>query len=139
MMSGIRGKDTKPEIMLRKALHKAGIRYRLHRAELPGRPDLVLPRYRAAIFVHGCFWHMHDCHLFKWPGTRTEFWQDKIRGNAARDHRNEAALKERGWRTLQIWECALKGKSRQPFDQLVGDTIVWIREGNADLEIRGNE
>lgn len=137
MMAGIRGKDTKPEIMLRKALHAAGIRYRLHRAGLPGRPDLVLTRHQAAIFVHGCFWHMHDCHLFKWPQTRPEFWQDKITGNAARDRRNEAALEEQGWRILKIWECALKGRTRLPFAQVVDDTITWIMEGSGDREIRG--
>lgn len=139
MMSGIRGKDTKPEIHLRKALHRAGMRYRLHAAELPGKPDLILPRYRAAIFVHGCFWHMHDCHLFKWPSTRKDFWQNKIAGNAARDLRNAAELKRQGWRILNIWECALKGKTRRPFDQVVGDTLDWIGSDSTEMEIRGHE
>jgi DNA mismatch endonuclease (patch repair protein) len=139
MMSGIRGKNTKPEIQLRKALHRAGMRYRLHAGELPGKPDLILPRYRAAIFVHGCFWHMHDCHLFKWPSTRKDFWQRKIAGNAARDLRNAAELKQQGWRVLNIWECALKGKTRPPFEEVVGDVLNWIGSDSTEMEIRGHE
>jgi len=139
MMSGIRGKDTKPETLLRKALHKAGLRYRLHVARLPGKPDLVLPRYKAAILVHGCFWHMHDCHLFKWPTTRTDFWRDKITGNAARDARNEAELKRQGWRVLTVWECALKGRAKRPLDQVLRDSLDWIGSGRAEMEIRGYE
>ena len=111
MMSGIRGKDTKPEIVVRKLLHSEGFRFRLHRKDLPGRPDIVLPKYRTAILVHGCFWHGHDdCHLFRLPRSRTDFWQEKIAGNQARDRKNILLLHDLGWRTLEIWECALKGK-----------------------------
>ena len=85
MMAGIRRKDTKPEIMVRKALHHLGYRYRLHDRKLPGKPDLVLPRYRAVILIHGCFWHAHECHLFKWPSTRNAFWREKIGRNRCRD------------------------------------------------------
>ena len=91
-MSRIRGKDTKPELMLRRGLHALGLRFRLHRKDLPGRPDMVFPRYRAAVLVHGCFWHGHDCPLFKWPVTRREFWAVKIEGNRARDMRDLAGL-----------------------------------------------
>ena len=137
MMSGIRGKDTKPELTIRKALHARGYRYRLHSPAVPGKPDLLLRRYRAAIFVHGCFWHGHDCHLFKLPSTRTEFWQQKIDRNRARDAEVEAALRDQGWRRLVIWECALKGKSRIPLDEVMDATVKWLADNKKDLEIRG--
>src|SRR5688500_15794308 len=86
-MSRVRGKDTKPEMLLRRGLHACGLRYRLHPKDVPGRPDLVFPRHGAVILVHGCFWHGHDCPLFKWPATRAEFWRKKIEGNRARDAR----------------------------------------------------
>jgi DNA mismatch endonuclease, patch repair protein len=108
MMSGIRGKDTKPEIIVRKALHKAGYRFRLHRKDLPGNPDIVLPKYRTVIFVHGCFWHGHMCKNFKWPKTRPEFWREKIEGNIERDKRDIAALEALGWNVKVIWECEIR-------------------------------
>ena len=95
-MAGIRGSDTKPELAIRSALHRRGFRFRLRRRDLPGKPDLVFPKHSAVIFVHGCFWHGHDCHLFRWPGTREEFWRDKITSNAARDRRQRSALLEAG-------------------------------------------
>src|SRR6516165_796645 len=101
-MSRIRGRDTKPELLLRRGLHGRGFRYRLHRRDLPGCPDLVLPRYHAVVFVHGCFWHDHHCHLSKLPETRQEFWRRKIEGNAARDRKAAVALQGRGWRVLVI-------------------------------------
>lgn len=110
MMAGIRGKNTNPEIIVRKMLHAMGYRFRLHRKDLPGKPDIVLPKYRAAIFVNGCFWHGHDCHLFKWPKTREAFWREKIVGNAMRDRKKENELLAAGWRVAVIWECCLKGK-----------------------------
>lgn len=105
MMSGIRGKDTRPEMMVRRALHRAGFRYRLHDKRLPGKPDIVLPKYRTVIFVHGCFWHHHDCRHFKWPKTRPEFWREKIEGNVERDRKAFAELRELGWKIEVIWEC----------------------------------
>lgn len=108
LMSRIGGKNTAPELTVRKALHAAGYRFRLHRRDLPGTPDIVLPRYRSAIFVHGCFWHGHDCPRGRLPATRTEFWETKIRGNQARDARNKEALEARGWQVLTIWTCELK-------------------------------
>lgn len=110
-MAGIRGKDTRPEMILRRGLHARGFRFRLHDRRLPGSPDLVFPGRRAVIFVHGCFWHGHGCHLFRLPATRQEFWRAKIEGNAARDALAEGALAADGWRVLSIWECALKGLS----------------------------
>ncbi len=111
-MSRIRSRDTKPELLLRRALHARGLRFRLHRKDLPGCPDLVFPRFRAVVFVHGCFWHGHACHLFKVPETRRAFWQRKIRANADRDHKAVATLRSERWRVLTVWECSLRGRGR---------------------------
>ena len=111
MMAGIRGRNTRPELVIRKALHARGFRYRLHVAGLPGKPDIVLPRFRAVIFVHGCFWHGHDCPLFRLPATRSEFWEAKISRNRERDREVLGALKTTGWRCLTVWECAIRGPS----------------------------
>jgi DNA mismatch endonuclease (patch repair protein) len=111
VMSLIRGKDTKPELAVRSILHRMGYRFRLHRKNLPGKPDIVLPRYRTVVFVHGCFWHQHDgCPDGHPPKSRKEFWLKKLDGNKARDKRNLAALSEAGWRVIVIWECELKPK-----------------------------
>ena len=107
-MAAIRGKDTKPEMVLRRALHRADFRYRLHVQDLPGRPDIVLPKHRLAIFVHGCFWHHHNCPAFVWPKTRAAFWREKIEANVARDRKARAALRRAGWRTMVVWECELR-------------------------------
>lgn len=137
MMSGIRGTNTKPELLLRKGLHAMGFRFRLHERSLPGKPDIVLPRYKAVIFAHGCFWHGHDCHLFKWPSTRPEFWQAKIARNRAVDERTDAALTEAGWRQAVVWECALKGKTRLPLEDVIQSCAEWLRSDRPRLEIRG--
>lgn len=109
MMAGIKGRDTRPEMMVRRYLHACGYRYRLHRRDLPGRPDLVLPRYNCALFVHGCFWHRHDgCFYATSPATRKQFWQDKLEGNVQRDRRQQQALTELGWRVVIVWECGLR-------------------------------
>lgn len=108
-MSRIQGKNTKPEIAVRRYLHGQGFRFRLHRKDLPGKPDLVLPRYRLVIFVHGCFWHRHQgCFYATSPATRKEFWRNKLDGNVKRDHRQQKALIEQGWRVLVIWECGIR-------------------------------
>ena len=137
MMSGIRGKNTNPEIIIRKGLHRLGFRFRLHSDRVPGKPDLVLPRYKAAVFVHGCFWHGHCCHLFKMPSTRPEFWRAKIARNIERDREVRTALQQQGWRRLVIWECALKGKWRLDRDALLMRAAEWIRSGVAEAEIAG--
>lgn len=137
MMSGIQGKDTKPEVIIRKALHREGFRYRLHVKSLPGQPDLVFPKYNAVIEVNGCFWHGHDCHLFKWPSTRPEFWRKKILGNKARDSKNMAELEALGWRVLTVWECAVKGKFRQPFEKMMSTIIGWLTSNQDSSEIIG--
>lgn len=109
MMSGIKGENTKPELLVRKALFAAGFRFRLHRKDLPGSPDIVLAKRRIAIFVHGCFWHLHrDCSFSKIPATRTDFWKKKLEGNVYRDEQAISALQEMGWRVLIVWECYVR-------------------------------
>jgi DNA mismatch endonuclease (patch repair protein) len=108
-MSRIKGKDTKPEMLVRKFLFSRGFRYRLHDKKKPGKPDIVLPKYKAVIFVHGCFWHGHQsCKYFVVPKTRTDWWLEKIGRNIANDEKAVAALKEKGWNVIVIWECELK-------------------------------
>ncbi len=112
-MSQISGKDTKPEMMVRKFLHGNGFRYRLHVKDLPGKPDLVLPKYNSVIFVHGCFWHAHeDCKYFKLPQTNTDFWKEKLYRNKERDESHIQELEEMGWNVVIVWECKLKSKPR---------------------------
>lgn len=137
MMAGIRGKNTKPEIIVRRGLHALGFRYRLHDRKLPGKPDLVFPARQAVIFVHGCFWHGHDCHLFKWPSTREDFWRAKITRNRANDRKHSAALNEAGWRQATVWECSLKGKTRLADGQPVRLLADWLRSDHASIEIEG--
>lgn len=106
MMSGIRTKNTKPELLVRRYLHSKGLRYRLHRRDLPGRPDVVLPRYRSVVFVHGCFWHQHPgCRFAVLPKSNRQFWLDKFRSNRQRDERDREALEALGWTVFVIWEC----------------------------------
>ncbi|KQT83117.1 endonuclease [Aurantimonas sp. Leaf443] len=105
-MAKVRGKNTKPELVVRRALHALGLRFRLHRRDLPGRPDIVLPRHRLAIFVHGCFWHRHEgCRMASTPKTRRDFWEAKFEANVQRDRRNLETLQELGWRPEIVWEC----------------------------------
>ena len=137
MMSGIKGRDTRPELMIRTALFREGFRYRLNNSHLPGKPDILFPRYNAAVLVHGCFWHGHDCELFKWPSTRPEFWKSKITSNRERDNRTEQQLRELGWRTLLVWECALKGKRRLLFDDVISGITGWLRGDLDRMIIRG--
>jgi len=112
MMSGIRGKDTKPELVVRRFLHARGLRFRLHDRRLPGRPDLVFPQYKVALFVHGCFWHQHaGCRYAYMPATNQQFWQSKLRGNVVRDRLHEDKLTIEGWRVLTVWECQVHVES----------------------------
>lgn len=137
MMSGIRAKDTRPEMLVRRGLHRRGFRFRLHDQMLPGRPDLVFPRYHAAIFVHGCFWHGHDCDLFKWPSTRPQFWRQKIGRNRAMDERVRAELLGRGWRVGVVWECATKGRLRRDIGEVSDILERWLLSGRKQIEVRG--
>jgi DNA mismatch endonuclease, patch repair protein len=137
-MSLIRGKDTQPELVLRKALHAAGLRYRVHVPELPGRPDLVFARYRAAVFVHGCFWHCHEgCPVHKIPSTRRDFWTAKLRANVVRDLTNQSKLREQGWRVLIVWECAITGSRRQRTEALVSQCKRFLESDGGREEIQG--
>lgn len=127
MMSGIRGANTKPEILVRRVLHSHGLRFRLHRKDLPGKPDVVFVRQRTVIFVNGCFWHAHECSTFKWPKSNPEFWRQKLLGNRERDRRNLIALRDIGWRVIVVWECALRGKREVELKALFEQIVEEIR------------
>ena len=135
MMSGIRGRNTKPEILIRSLLHRRGFRFRLHVRDLPGTPDIVLPRYHAVIFVHGCFWHGHDCARFKWPSTRPDFWREKIGRNQANDNRAKEALLATGWRVGIVWECALRGAGKN-IEGVAKSLAEWLRSDAPLIEVR---
>lgn len=137
MMSGIRGKDTKPEILIRKGLFATGFRFRLHSSKLPGKPDIVFPRYKAVILVHGCFWHGHHCLLFKWPSSNSEFWRKKIDRNREVDKAAIKTLSGLGWRVLTIWECAIKGPCRMSHNTIFRKAGTWLHSGQGNMEIRG--
>lgn len=134
MMSKIKAKNTSPELRLRRELHRRGFRYRLHDKELPGRPDIILPRHQAVIFVHGCFWHRHDgCRYASTPSTRPEFWQAKFMSNIKRDQRALAALGARNLRVATVWECRLKAKDISDVVEIISE---WLgSESSAALEI----
>ncbi|WP_319506045.1 very short patch repair endonuclease [uncultured Methanolobus sp.] len=122
-MSQIKGKDTKPEMIVRKWLWNNRYRYRLHQKNLPGKPDIVFPGKKKAIFVNGCFWHKHDCKYFKWPKSNTEFWNQKIEGNVKKDAENYSKLVSQGWKYLVIWECELKRADLTPLWNCLKDFI----------------
>jgi DNA mismatch endonuclease (patch repair protein) len=134
MMAGIRGKNTKPELALRRAMHAHGFRFRLHSRKVHGQPDLVLPKHHAVVFVHGCFWHRHEgCRYITTPSTRQEFWQAKFEANVARDSAVRTTLLESGWRVATVWECAL----RKP-DQVVASVELlsaWLLSDEGQIEI----
>ena len=139
MMSGIKNKNTKPELIIRKGLYSRGYRYRLHDKKLPGKPDLVLKKYNSVIFINGCFWHGHEnCHLFRIPKSRTKFWEDKITSNKLRDENNVDTLKSDGWKVLILWECTIKGKHKLNYDQLMGKVCHFLKNKHKNnfLEIR---
>ncbi|WP_306519897.1 very short patch repair endonuclease [Rheinheimera sp.] len=134
-MAAIKGKNSRPEMLVRRSLHQAGFRYRLHAADLPGKPDLVFPKYKAVIFIQGCFWHQHQCAMFHWPKSRTEWWRRKISANRVHDEAVQDKLRELGWRVLLVWECALKGKARYNTEQLLELISAWLRGGNSFSEL----
>lgn len=126
MMSSIRGKDTKPELTLRKALHSKGLRYRLHVRKLPGKPDLVFPKYKTVVFVHGCFWHQHGCSNSTMPKTRTDFWAKKLEANRHRDKIVLIKLLSAGWRVALVWECTIRGSLKEGTPVLMEKVANWI-------------
>lgn len=129
MMSGIKCKNTKPEILVRKELFRRGFRFRLHQKNLPGKPDLVFPKYHAVILVNGCFWHGHGCKLFKWPKSNEKFWKDKILSTVQRDKHNIELLAIKGWKVTTVWECELKNKSCDDIRQKIDKLSEWLSEG----------
>jgi DNA mismatch endonuclease (patch repair protein) len=132
MMSGIRGKNTKPEMLLRSQLHRRGLRFRIHDKRLPGKPDIVFPSRHAVVFVNGCFWHGHEgCRYFKVPDTRQQFWLAKINGNRARDEKAIEALRMEGWRVAVVWECATRARP----EMTVNEVEEWVRDGTGELEV----
>lgn len=137
MMRGIGSKNTQQEVSLRKLLHRKGFRYRLHARDVPGKPDIVLPRYRAAIFVHGCFWHGHDCRLFRMPGTRQEFWSEKIGRNGRRDAQVREELDAAGWRYFVVWECATRGQGKNATVTAAAKVAAWLKSRRRHGELRG--
>lgn len=131
MMAGIKGKNSQPELLVRRLLFASGYRFRLHRRDLPGTPDIVMPGRKIAIFVHGCFWHMHEgCRYAKMPTTRPDFWKTKLEANVGRDRRAVEKLLALGWRVLCVWECSTRGSVSNP--SLQGDMRAWI-EGDKQL------
>ena len=131
MMAGIRGRNTTPELTLRKEMHARGFRFRLH-AHLPGRPDLVFPKYKAAVLVHGCFWHRHaECHFTTTPSSNVTFWATKFEGNVSRDARNIEKLHDTGWRTAIVWECDLRGDANGAATRLT----KWLESNLQHIEI----
>lgn len=135
MMSGIKGKNTKPEVSIRRALHARGFRYRIHVNNLPGKPDLVLPKYKVVVLVHGCFWHGHTCRYFKVPQTRPEFWLEKIEKNKIRDNAQESTLLSLGWRVLIVWECSVRLMNKEKSPLLIDLIADWLINGNEYLQI----
>ena len=135
-MRRIRSKGMRPELAVRSLVHRMGYRFRLHRNDLPGKPDLVFVSQHKVIFVHGCFWHGHDCALFKWPQTRPEFWRDKIGRNRSNDAKAQQALLAGGWRVALVWECALRGAHRD-LDSLLTQLVAWLQGDAACFEARG--
>lgn len=135
MMAGIRSRNTKPELIIRRGLFARGHRYRLHDKKLPGKPDLVLSKYHAIVFVNGCFWHGHGCRLFKWPTIRKKFWADKINGNRKRDRAVRASLVRAGWRICTIWECAVKGQSDREIERVVMRCVGWLPGKQQSIEL----
>ena len=138
-MAAIRDRNTKPERIVRRLLHAAGFRFRLHRKDLPGKPDLTLTKWNAVIEVHGCFFHAHDCHLFKPPSNNAGFWADKLGGNVERDRRNARAIAELGMRRLVVWQCAITGKTRLDPDNLSARITGWLAGSELTGEIRGSD
>jgi DNA mismatch endonuclease (patch repair protein) len=137
IMASVPQRDTKPETSLRKALHAMGLRYRLHDRHLAGRPDLTFPKYRAAVFVHGCYWHAHGCRYSTTPATRREFWETKFADNRRRDARAIASLRESGWRVLVVWECAMRPKGPEALARTATAVRQWLLGATPLAEVDG--
>ena len=137
MMAGIRGKNTKPELDLRSALHQRGLRYRLHVSGLPGRPDILLPRHGAAIQIHGCFWHRHEhCGFCTTPGSNVQFWRSKFADTIKRDKSNLKDLRKLGWKVAIVWECAIKEKGAEVIAARIAS---WLKSGRPVVELSSRQ
>ncbi len=139
IMSRNRHRDTGPEIQLRSVLHRAGLRYRLYNKKLPGKPDLVFPRFRATVFVHGCYWHAHGCYRSSVPKSHQDYWKTKFSRNRERDVRNIALLRELNWRVMIIWECSVVGKNAMPSNELTETVCSWLHGSVKFVEVPGNQ
>lgn len=134
-MAAVKSKNSRIEIALRSDLHGRGFRFRLHARHLPGTPDLVLTKFKAVVFIHGCFWHMHDCRLFKLPQTRQEFWLNKLKRNAQRDQGSIQSLLQSGWRVAVIWECATRGPAAMGRESVAEKLSEWLKSNAVYLEL----
>lgn len=135
IMSAVRGKNTQPEMAIRRGLHTLGFRFLLHDRRLPGKPDLVFPKRKAVVFIEGCFWHGHEgCRLFRLPSSRTDYWREKIARNVERDLATRGALDDLGWRHLTVWECAIRGKGAEG---TIARTAEWLASEDGPSEITG--
>lgn len=137
IMASVGQKNTGAEKILRSALHNEGLRYRLHLKKLPGSPDLVFQRFRAVVFVHGCYWHSHGCYRSTVPKSSRKFWSQKFESNRQRDERNVRLLLEQGWRVLTVWECCLRGRYALPLADVVARTRAWLDGGSPKEQISG--
>ena len=137
MMAKVRSTNTKPEMLVRRGLHALGFRFRLHAKSLPGHPDVVLARYHAVIFIHGCFWHGHGCRRTVFPESNEAFWRKKLQRNMELDRLHRHALSKMGWRQLVVWECALRGKGRVKVATAVSQIALWLRGSNLYSELLG--
>ncbi len=138
MMSAVRRSGTRIEHQIRRDLHGRGFRFRVDVRGLPGRPDLALRKYNAVVFVHGCFWHGHDCRLFRLPATRQDFWSQKLASNRLRDEGSVRRLQELGWRIAVVWECALRGVHQSDVGCVLQALAGWLKSDSAYLELRGS-
>lgn len=138
IMASIRGRNTKPELTVRKGLHALGFRYSLHSSRFPGRPDIVLAKHNAVVFIHGCYWHGHRCGAAKLPSSNESYWHPKIERTRMRDAKNASAVESAGWRSLTIWECALRGKSALGPERVIEMAAQWIMAGTSSSEIAGD-
>lgn len=139
IMSSVGQKDTGAEKLLRQAVHRMGMRYRLHDRSLPGSPDITFPRHKAAIFVHGCYWHAHGCYRSTIPKSARDFWTDKFSANQSRDKKNQKLLLAEGWRVLTVWECALRGKAASPAPEVAAAVKAWLESSSQCDEISGTQ
>lgn len=137
-MAAIKGRDTKPEMIIRRGLHARGFRFRLYDRKIPGKPDIVLRRFSALVDIRSCFFHGHDCALFNMPKTRTDFWSEKISANRSRDLRTLEAQQKLGWRVAVVWECSMRGNDKLGEDLVLDKLSAWLRTDEKSLEIGGN-